>query len=90
MDSHIVFFWAALEQLSTEELSGFINFCSGRSRLPHNPNEKSNFKITSPPPQSINYPDDYLPIAQTCFFSLSLPKYSSQQVPQPCLYYCQC
>jgi hypothetical protein len=39
-----------------------------------------NFKLTTPPVHSEKNPDDYLPIARTCFFSLSLPKYSSVKV----------
>lgn len=38
------------------------------------------FKITSPPPHAEKDPDKYLPIARTCFFTLSLPKYSSTEV----------
>ena len=38
------------------------------------------FKLQAPSPSSRDQPDKYLPIAQTCFFSLSLPKYSSQEV----------
>eukprot|EP01035_Chromulina_nebulosa_P026854 gene26854-35220_t len=37
------------------------------------------FKLSSPPPHSEKDPDNYLPIARTCFFTLSLPKYSSVQ-----------
>lgn len=66
--------------MSNEEMSAFINFCSGRSRLPQNPSEKSNLKLTGPPPQSVDHPDNYLPIAQTCFFSVSLPKYTSAKI----------
>jgi hypothetical protein len=78
--SHIKFFWEALEAMDADEMSAFINFCSGRSRLPQNPAEKTNFKLTGPPPSSVNNPDKYLPIAQTCFFSVSLPRYSSKEV----------
>ncbi len=39
-----------------------------------------NFRLLAPPPQSLKDPDRYLPIAQTCFFSLSLPKYSSIEI----------
>ena len=66
--------------MTPEEMSGFINFCSGRSRLPRNPTEFGNLKLTGPPPQSNDNPDCFLPIAQTCFFALSVPKYSSKTV----------
>ena len=38
------------------------------------------FKIGAPPPGSDGEPDKYLPVAQTCFFSLALPRYSSTEV----------
>ncbi len=38
------------------------------------------FKLTGPPPRSRENPDNYLPIAQTCFFSLSVPEYSTEEV----------
>ena len=67
--------------MSSAELSQLINFCSGRARLPASAADfPMNFKLTAPPPRSESNPDDYLPIAQTCFFSLSLPKYSSTAV----------
>eukprot|EP00952_Eustigmatos_sp_NYUAD-ZCMA_P004421 19454-Eustigmatos_ZCMA.PRE.1 len=53
----------------------FINFCSGRSRLPASAADfPTNFKLTAPQPRTNDKPDDYLPAAQTCFFSLSLPR----------------
>ena len=64
-----------------DERAQLINFCSGRSRLPASASDfHMTFKLTAPPPRSEKDPDDYLPIARTCFFSLSLPKYSSVQV----------
>jgi hypothetical protein len=67
--------------MNTEERSQFINFCSGRSRLPASASEfPMNFKLTGPPSHSEKDPDKYLPIARTCFFMLSLPKYTSKKV----------
>ena len=77
-DPHITFFWEALERMDSEERASFVNFCSGRSRLPSSASDfPMNFKLTAPPPHSESAPDNYLPIARTCFFTLSLPKYSS-------------
>ena len=76
--SHIQLFWEVLSTLNPVEKSKFINFCSGRSRLPISITDYSmNFKLVAPPPQSEACPDSFLPVAQTCFFSLSLPKYST-------------
>ena len=79
--SHIQYFWEALEAMSSEERSQFINFCSGRSRLPRAASDfPMSFKLIGPPSYADKDPDAYLPIARTCFFSLSLPKYTSLQV----------
>jgi hypothetical protein len=86
--SHIQYFWEAVQALSKDERSQLINFCSGRSRLPAAASDfHMSFKLTAPPPRSEKDPDDYLPIARTCFFSLSLPKYTSAQVCN-CVEFC--
>ena len=80
-DPHIVLFWEALEVMDCAERAELINFCSGRSRLPSSAAAFSmTFKLQAPNPRSLEDPDAYLPLAQTCFFSLSLPKYSSLEV----------
>eukprot|EP01040_Poterioochromonas_malhamensis_P001185 gene1185-1258_t len=80
-DSHIQYFWKALELMNSDERSQFINFCSGRSRLPTSASEfPMAFKLTAPPANASKNPDNYLPIARTCFFSLSLPQYSSLEI----------
>lgn len=79
-DTHVVYFWQALRKMDREDRAAFVNFCSGRSRLPGSAAEFAmNFKLTAPH-RDYDKPDDYLPIAQTCFFSLALPKYSSAEV----------
>lgn len=77
-----------LEELDAEERRAFVNFCSGRSRLPAAAADfPMPFKLTAPPPRSEEQPDDYLPVAQTCFFSLALPKYSGKGVLREKLLY---
>lgn len=79
-DAHVGYFWQALRKMDREDRAAFVNFCSGRSRLPGSAAEFAmNFKLTAPH-RDYDEPDDYLPIAQTCFFSLALPKYSSVDV----------
>lgn len=79
-DAHVGYFWQALRKMDREDRAAFVNFCSGRSRLPGSAAEFAmNFKLTAPH-RDYDKPDDYLPIAQTCFFSLALPKYSSTEV----------
>jgi hypothetical protein len=79
-DSHVKFFWQTLREMDPEQKSLFVNFCSGRSRLPRSAADfPMNFKITAPSGGALEHPDDYLPVAQTCFFSLSLPRYTTYQ-----------
>lgn len=79
-DAHISQFWDAIELLTPSEQSKLINFCSGRTRLPSSASDfPMNFKLTAPLREYEN-PDEVLPHSQTCFFSLSLPKYSSTEV----------
>ena len=78
--------------MTAEEQSQVINFCSGRSRLPASATDfPMSFKLTAPPPRSKARPDDYLPIAQTCFFSLSIPEYTNLEVTLVlCVCVCVC
>lgn len=79
-DTHVGYFWQALRKMDREDRAAFVNFCSGRSRLPGSAAEFAmNFKLTAPH-RDYDKPDEYLPIAQTCFFSLALPKYSSADI----------
>ena len=38
------------------------------------------FKLQLPSGEALTRPDEYLPLAQTCFFSLKLPAYSSLEI----------
>ncbi|XP_055489136.1 LOW QUALITY PROTEIN: probable E3 ubiquitin-protein ligase HERC1 [Leucoraja erinacea] len=68
--------WQTLQEFSNEERVLFLRFVSGRSRLPANPADiTQKFQIIK-----VDRPVDGLPTAQTCFFQLRLPPYSSQQV----------
>jgi HECT-domain (ubiquitin-transferase) len=33
-EPHVQYFWQVLREMSQEDRAAFINFCSGRSRLP--------------------------------------------------------
>lgn len=88
-DEHIVWFWQVLREFSQDERSAFLRFVWGRSRLPANEKEFPQlFKLQSfskaQPGQSV---DGYLPIAHTCFFSVEMPAYSSEQVLRDKLLY---
>ncbi|XP_061887279.1 probable E3 ubiquitin-protein ligase HERC1 isoform X3 [Entelurus aequoreus] len=77
-ESHqlVGWFWQSLEEFTNEERVLFLRFVSGRSRLPSNPADMTQkFQIIK-----VDRPVNGLPTAQTCFFLLRLPPYSSQAV----------
>ncbi|XP_031681979.1 probable E3 ubiquitin-protein ligase HERC1 isoform X1 [Oncorhynchus kisutch] len=77
-DSHqlIGWLWQSLEEFANEERVLFLRFVSGRSRLPSNPADiTQKFQIIK-----VDRPVNGLPTAQTCFFQLRLPPYTSQAI----------
>ncbi|KAF0031589.1 hypothetical protein F2P81_016144 [Scophthalmus maximus] len=69
-------FWQSLEEFTNEERVLFLRFVSGRSRLPSNPADiTQKFQIIK-----VDRPVNGLPTAQTCFFLLRLPPYTSQPI----------
>jgi hypothetical protein len=87
----VKYLWEVLEEMSSEERSLFLRFVWARSRMPASLSELSmNFKIQSSSRGTDDAgcsPDSYLPTAQTCFFSLALPSYSSKEVLRTKLLY---
>uniref|UniRef100_A0A1A8FK92 HECT-type E3 ubiquitin transferase n=1 Tax=Nothobranchius korthausae TaxID=1143690 RepID=A0A1A8FK92_9TELE len=77
-ESHqlITWFWQSLEEFTNEERVLFLRFVSGRSRLPSNLADiTQKFQIIK-----VDRPINGLPTAQTCFFLLRLPPYTSQAI----------
>nr|XP_015798394.2 probable E3 ubiquitin-protein ligase HERC1 isoform X1 [Nothobranchius furzeri] len=77
-ESHqlIIWFWQSLEEFTNEERVLFLRFVSGRSRLPSNlADVTQKFQIIK-----VDRPINGLPTAQTCFFLLRLPPYTSQAI----------
>ncbi|XP_070543560.1 probable E3 ubiquitin-protein ligase HERC1 isoform X2 [Ptychodera flava] len=72
---HLVqWLWQTLEEFTNEERILFMRFVSGRSRLPANVADISQrFQI-----MKVDRALDGLPTAQTCFFQLRIPPYTSQ------------
>ncbi len=72
----VTYFWRVLGSLSHADRSDFVRFVWGRSRLPL-PGRPwpQTFRIDRSPGG-----DEELPKAHTCFFSLDLPEYSSEEV----------
>jgi len=79
-DPHIRFFWKVLTKFSQAERSMFLRFAWGRSRLPIASNFTDTMTISGFSTQGGGSDDDYLPKSHTCFFSIELPKYSSEDI----------
>jgi len=78
---HVKYLWESLERMDQSQRSKFVNFVSARSKLPSSADEfPMHFKVCEPKPSAKAEPDSHLPHSQTCFFTLSLPFYSSQEV----------
>nr|CAH7744976.1 unnamed protein product [Callosobruchus chinensis] len=68
--------WNILENFTDNEKVLFMRFVSGRSRLPANLADLSQrFQV-----MKVDKAPNGLPTAQTCFFQLRLPSYTSQEV----------
>jgi hypothetical protein len=78
-EKHISFFWDSLHSFDQIQLRKFLQFVWARSRLP--PSQfNMKFKIQDCAETKKGNPDHFLPKAQTCFFRLFLPRYSSFEI----------
>lgn len=86
---HIQAFWEVLREMTSEDRTSFLRFVWARSRMPNSAKDfPMNFKVqTAHDAGSQGNPDAYLPHAQTCFFALRLPTYSSKEVLRAKLLY---
>ena len=74
---HIRWFWAAMASFSHEDRAMFIRFVWGRNRLPQRGQPwPQRFVIEHARDAS----EGQLPETHTCFFSIELPAYSSEQM----------
>jgi len=73
---HIQYFWRVMEELTPEQHENFLQFAWARPRMPLSGLNRS-LTIQGPPPASFENPDAYLPTSRTCFFSISLPRYTN-------------
>jgi hypothetical protein len=64
-------FWEVMATLSAKEQSGFVRFAWGRSRLPPAKEFTTKMKLTAGTGR--------LPVAHTCFFSVELPDYATEE-----------
>eukprot|EP00750_Incisomonas_marina_P013054 INCI17213.2.p1 GENE.INCI17213.2~~INCI17213.2.p1 ORF type:complete len:4248 (-),score=546.03 INCI17213.2:183-12926(-) len=83
-DAHVEFFWSALRDdtcFSDAQRAQFLHFCWARSRLPTSVDGfNMPFKISAATGSAAANPDEHLPTSQTCFFNLTLPRYSSREI----------
>jgi hypothetical protein len=81
-DFHIRNFWEILNEFTEEEKSLFLRFVWARPTLPPKDVEfPQKLKIQSAVGDDAGLkPDQYLPKAHTCFFSINLPRYSSKEL----------
>ena len=77
-DAHVKLFWQVMREFNQDERSMFLRFTWGRSRLPLNEAAfTQRFKILA---FDRSPPDQYYPVAHTCFFQLELPRYSTAEI----------
>jgi len=80
---HIQLFWEMFEEFNQEQRRNFIRFCWAQERLPANDAEfertKTRFQIKASTRSGVS-PDTLLPSADTCFFNLTLPEYSTKEI----------
>ncbi|RLN71971.1 hypothetical protein BBJ28_00013714, partial [Nothophytophthora sp. Chile5] len=86
---HVQNFWDVLREMTSEERTSFLRFVWARSRMPNSAKDfPMNFKLQAAhDPGAMGEPDLYLPHAQTCFFALRLPTYTSKEVLRAKLLY---
>jgi hypothetical protein len=65
-------FWKVLASLTHKELAGFVRFAWGRSRLPPPKEFTTKMRLTSGG-------SAVLPVSHTCFFSVELPEYRTEE-----------
>ena len=84
-DEHILSFWRVMRGFDDDDRSQLLKFVWARERLPNSSAEfHQRFKIQA---SARPDPDTYLPKAHTCFFSLNLPRYSTDEVMKEKLLY---
>lgn len=81
---HLETFWKVLASFSEENKRRFINFAWGQDTLPVDDAEfdrtHTRLLIKAPPQNEEINQDALLPKADTCFFNIELPVYSSEEI----------
>jgi hypothetical protein len=80
-DDVVDYFWQTLRELCNDERKQFLQFVWARNRLPMRESDfEAPFKIQRDAINTGDRADQALPSASTCFFSLTLPNYSSREI----------
>lgn len=87
--NYIKWFWEVLNEMNEEQKVQFLKFVLARSRMPSSAKYfPMKFKVQRGSGKNIDEdPDSYMPHSQTCFFSLSLPAYTSKDILREKLLY---
>nr|XP_015200083.1 PREDICTED: probable E3 ubiquitin-protein ligase HERC4 [Lepisosteus oculatus] len=73
-DQTIINFWVFFAELTEQQKKNFLSFMTGSDRLPVGGLSSMRFTIMD---KKITNPDEYYPVANTCYGILYLPNYSS-------------
>ncbi|XP_022104608.1 probable E3 ubiquitin-protein ligase HECTD4 isoform X2 [Acanthaster planci] len=89
-DTHIQYFWSALESFSQEEIGRFIKFACNQDRIPCTcPCQDGEADTSHVPPYPMKIappdgtggsPDTRFIRVETCMFMVKLPQYTSQEI----------
>jgi hypothetical protein len=79
---YIKYFWQVLRGFSQEDRRAFVRFAWAQERLPANDQEfeRTQTRMLIKPALGLTNPDQAFPKADTCFFNLMLPEYSSAEI----------
>eukprot|EP01116_Phalansterium_solitarium_P025544 TRINITY_DN981_c0_g3_i2.p1 TRINITY_DN981_c0_g3~~TRINITY_DN981_c0_g3_i2.p1 ORF type:complete len:4579 (-),score=1632.50 TRINITY_DN981_c0_g3_i2:159-12473(-) len=79
---HVVYFWNVMHELSQPDRRGFLRFAWAQERLPPNDEEfeRTKTRMMIKPFPNLADPNSAFPKADTCFFNLMLPEYTSQKI----------
>jgi hypothetical protein len=79
---HIIYFWEVLTSLTQEERKKFIRFAWAQERIPADDQEfaRTNTRMLIKPYSGTANPDKAFIKADTCFFNLTVPEYSSPEI----------
>eukprot|EP00029_Vermamoeba_vermiformis_P008050 TRINITY_DN365_c0_g1_i7.p1 TRINITY_DN365_c0_g1~~TRINITY_DN365_c0_g1_i7.p1 ORF type:complete len:4455 (+),score=2004.27 TRINITY_DN365_c0_g1_i7:138-13502(+) len=79
---HVSYFWSVMRAFSADDKRAFVRFAWAQERLPADDQEfeRTQTRMLIKPFTGLANPDNAFPKADTCFFNLMLPEYSSANV----------